>query len=141
MQADVSGNWLYIYSGREFSTKNPDMTQIGEKDPFQVVHCIRLDQITGVKVDHVFDDQSITIFANGHIYPIRCTFGARNCHRINCHGMFLDKITDVLGLCRSRIWDLERRHKETALSETRADWLANQADYEDRASSLRNQEK
>lgn len=121
MQADISGNWVYIYSGREFHKKNLKMNEIGEKDPFEVVHCIKLDQITGVKVDHVFEDQSITIFANGHPYPIFCTFGMRNCHRINCHGKFVTTICEALGIPAPFIWDMDRRTKETALSSQRAD--------------------
>lgn len=126
MQADVSGNWLFIYSGREFRMKNPDMAQVGQEDAFQVVHCIRLDQITGVKVDHVFEDQSITIFANGHPYPIRMTFGRRNCYRISCSGEAICKICDSLKIPREFIWDMERRNSQTALSEQRSDWLQNQ---------------
>ena len=128
MQADVSGNWLYIFSGREFQQKNPDMTQVGKEDPFQVVHCIRLDQITGVKVDHVFEDQSVTIYANGHPYPIHCTFGRRNCYRINCHNDFVQIIARAVGLSPENIWALDKRNEQTALSETRGDWKLNQAD-------------
>jgi hypothetical protein len=121
MQVDISGSWVYIYSGREFREKNPNMNEVGENDPFEVVHCIKLDQITGIKVDHVFEDQSITIFANGHPYPIRCTFGRRNCYRINCHGEFVSKISEALGIPPAFIWNMERRGKQTALSSQRVD--------------------
>lgn len=126
MQVDVSGNWLYIFSGRELDTKNADLKQIGQEDPFEAVHCIRLDQITGVKVDHVFEDQSITIYVNGHQYPIRLTFGRRNCYRINCHGQATTKICDALGIPREFIWNLRRRDEQTALSEQRSDWAINE---------------
>lgn len=138
MQVDISGNWLYVYSGREFRMKNPDMTKVGEEDPFQVVHCIRLDQITGVKVDHIFEDQSITIYANGHQYPIRLTFGQRNCYRINCHGAATTKICDALGIPREFIWDMNRRNNQTALSEQRIDWAVSQPEYEDFVNSSKN---
>lgn len=121
MQVEISGNWVYIYSGREFRLKEPDMTKVGFEDPFQVVHCIKLDEITGMKVDHVFEDQTVTLFVRGHQYPIRCTFGRRNCYRINCFGAFVVKLGDALGIPRPFLWDLERRDEQTALSVQRSD--------------------
>ena len=121
MQVEISGNWVYIYSGREFLMKNPDMTKVGFEDPFQVVHCIKLDEITGMKMDHVFEDQSVTLFVRGHPYPIRLSFGRRNCYRINCHGEAVCKLGDALGIPREFLWGLDRRSEQTALSVQRAD--------------------
>ncbi len=121
MQVEVSGNWVYVYSGRTTNEKNPDLKEVGYKDPFEVVHCIRLDKITGIKVDHVFEDQSLTIFAEGHPYPIRLTFGRRNCYRINCHGAAVCALQDALGISREFVWGLDRRSEQTALSVQRGD--------------------
>jgi hypothetical protein len=121
MQVEISGNWVYVYSGRTMNEKNPDLKEVGYKDPFEVVHCIRLDKITGLKVDHVFEDMSVTIFAEGHPYPIRLTFGSRNCYRINCHGAAVCKLQDALGIPREFVWDMNKRSEQTALSVQRAD--------------------
>jgi hypothetical protein len=121
MQVEVSGNWVYVYSGRTTQGKNADPKDIGYNDPFEVVQCIRLDKITGLKVDHGFEETSLTIFAEGHAYPIYLTFGQRNCYRLNCHGAAVCKIGDALGIPREFIWELNRRSEQTALSVQRAD--------------------
>jgi hypothetical protein len=121
MQVEVSGNWVYVYSGRTINEKHPNLTEVGYNDPFEVVHCIRLDKITGLKVDHVFEEMSVTIFAEGHVYPIRLTFGSRNCYRINCHGAAVCKLQDALGIPREFVWDMNKRSEQTALSVQRAD--------------------
>lgn len=123
MQVEISGNWVYVYSGRQTQEKNADPKEVGYKDPFEVVHCIRLDKITGLKVDHAFEDMSVTIFAEGHPYPIRLTFGYRNCYRINCHGATVCKLGDALGISREYIWGMDRRSEQTALSVQRVDEL------------------
>ena len=121
MQVEISGNWVYVYSGREYLEKNPDPKEVGFNDPFEVVHCIKLDEITGMKVDHVFEDQRIDIFVRGHMYPIRLNFGRRNCYRINCYGHAVSKLGDALGIPREFLWDLRRRDQQTALSVQRSD--------------------
>lgn len=121
MQVEISGNWVFVYSGRTTRETNPDLNEVGYKDPFEVVHCIRLDKITGIKVDQMFEDRSLTIFAEGHTYPIRLTFGRRNCYRLNCHGEAVCKLQDALGIPREFIWDMDRRSEQTALSVQRGD--------------------
>lgn len=122
-QADVSGNWLYIYSGRQFTEKNPDITKVGKDDPFESVHCIRLNQITGVKIDYTYGNENIVIYANGHAYPIQCSFGERNCYRINTHSEFVSKLQNALGLSAEHVWDMNKRSEQTALASQRADEL------------------
>jgi hypothetical protein len=100
---------------------NPDVKEVGFKDPFEVVHCLRLDKITGIKVDHVFENCSVCIFVEGHSYPIYLTFGTRNCYRLNCHNEAVCKLGDALGISRECIWVLDRRSEQTALSVQRAD--------------------
>ena len=117
MQAHWEGQYLYIYSGREFQTKNPDMTKVGQEDPFSKVQCIKLDTITSVDVDQ--KHHTITIWIGSR--PIHCSFGTRNCYKINCHGAFLEVLTEALGLNRQYIWNLERRNSQTALSVQRGD--------------------
>ncbi len=124
MQVEVSGNWVYVYSGRRTNETNPDSKEVGLKDPFEVVHCIRKDKITGIKVDHVFENCSLSIFVEGHSYPIYLTFGRRNCYRLNCHGEAVCKLQDALGIPREFVWGLDRRSEQTALSVQRADeWM------------------
>ena len=117
MQAHWEGQYLYIYSGREYQTKNPDMTKVGQEDPFSKVQCIKIDSITAVDVDQ--KHQTVTIWVGAR--PIHCSFGNRNCYRINCHGAFLEVLTEALHLNRQFLWNLERRNSQTALSVQRGD--------------------
>lgn len=117
MQVHWEGPYLYIYSGREFQTKNPDMTKVGQEDPFSKVQCIRLDSITSVEVDH--KHFTITLWMGAR--PIHCSFGDRNCYKINCHGAFLEVLIEALHLNRQFLWNLERRNSQTALSVQRGD--------------------
>lgn len=117
MQVEFKGPYLYVYSGREIQYKDKD--EVGEKDPFAKVHCIRIDSVTGVEINH--KEFTVKLFAAGHTYPIHCSFGERNCHKINCHTAFVEKILEALDLDRGMIWDLNRRDKETALSSQRKD--------------------
>ena len=117
MQAHWEGQYLYIYSGREYQTKNPDMTKVGNEDPFSKVQCIKIDSITSVDVDQT--RQTITIWVGAR--PIHCSFGNRNCYRMNCHGAFLEVLTEALHLNRQFLWNLERRNSQTALSVQRGD--------------------
>lgn len=117
MQAHWEGQYLYIYSGREYQTKNPDMTKVGQEDLFSKVQCIKIDSITSVDVDQ--KHQTITLWIGAR--PIHCSFGDRNCYRINCHGAFLEVLTEALQLNRQFLWNLERRNSQTALSVQRGD--------------------
>lgn len=117
MQAHSEGQYLYIYSGREYTTANPDMTKVGQEDPFSKVQCIRIECITSVDVDH--KNFTITIWIGAR--PIHCSFGDRNCYKINCHGAFLEVLTEALSLNRKSIWNLNRRNSQTALSVQRGD--------------------
>ena len=117
MQAHCEGPYLYIYSGREYDTVNPDMTKVGQEDPFSKVQCIRLDSITSVDFDHKYFTVTLWIGAR----PIHCSFGNRNCYKINCYGAFVDVLTEALSLSREHIWNLQRRGSQTALSVQRGD--------------------
>ena len=117
MQAHWEGQYLYIYSGREIPERNPDMTQVGEKDPFSKVQCIKISSITSVDVDHKHFTVTIWIGAR----PIHCSFGDRNCYKINCHGAFLSVLQEALGLKAEYVWGLDRRNSQTALSVQRGD--------------------
>ena len=123
MQCEIKGEWVYIYSGRTSMWKE-DSEQykkdpIGKNDPFTTFHAIRLNSITGLKVDD--DEYVVTIYANGHQYPIRVTFGQRNCYKINTHNAFACKLADALGLDRMFMFDLHRRNEQTALAVQRGD--------------------
>jgi hypothetical protein len=117
MQVEWKGQYLYLYSGRNIQCKDED--EIGQKDPFSKVQCIRIDSITGVEIDHT--NFTVNLFVTGHPYPIHCSFGDRQCHKMNCHAIFIEKIMNALDLDREMVWDLNRRNKETALSSQRKD--------------------
>jgi hypothetical protein len=117
MQAHRDGPFLYIYSGRDSYEKNPDPSKVGEKDPFSRVHCIRIDAITSVENDQ--KNCTVTIWVG--MRPIYCSFGTRNCYKINCHGAFLHVLAEALGLSPEMIWDMNKRNEQTALSVQRCD--------------------
>lgn len=117
MQAHWEGQYLYIYSGREYQEKNPDLSKVGQEDPFSKVQCIRVESITAVDVDH--KEFTITIWIGQR--PIHCSFGDRNCYKINCHGAFLEVLTQAMSLNREYLWNLNRRSSQTALSVQRGD--------------------
>jgi len=117
MQAEHTGPFLYIYSGRAFLTKEPDRTKVGQEDPFSKVECVRIDSITSVVVDH--KDFTITLWTGAR--PIHCSFGDRNCYKINCFHAFLDVLAQCLHLPPQNLFDLGRRNEQTALSVQRGD--------------------
>ena len=117
MQAHRQGQYLYIYSGREIQEKNPDMSKVGQEDPFSHVQVIRIESIKSVDIDQ--KHKTITIWIGAR--PIHCTFGDRNCYRINCYGAFLDVLTEAMSLNREYVWDFKRRNSQTALSVQRGD--------------------
>lgn len=117
MQAHREGPFLYIYSGRDYYEKNPDMTKVGEKDPFSRVQCIPIANITSVDLDH--KHFTITLWVGSR--PIHCSFGRRNCYKINCHSAFVEVLTEALGLSREMIWDFNKRNDQTALSVQRCE--------------------
>ena len=117
MQAHWEGQYLYIYSGREIPEKNPDMSQVGEKDPFSKVQCIKISSITSIDIDHTHFTITLWIGAR----PIHCSFGNRNCYKINCHRAFLGVLQEALGVKAEYVWDLNRRNSQTALSVQRGD--------------------
>lgn len=117
MQAHWEGQYLYIYSGREYQTANLDKSQVGKEDTFSKVQCIKLDSITSVDIDQT--QFTITIWVGAR--PIHCSFGNRNCYKINCHGAFLEVLIEALHLNRHFVWDLKRRNSQTALSVQRGD--------------------
>jgi hypothetical protein len=122
MQVEWEGQYLYLYSGRKYATANPDMTQIGKEDEFTKVQCIKINSITSVDIDH--KDFTVTIWVGAR--PIHCSFGDRNCYKINCHGAFVEVLTEALSFDRERIWNLGRRNSQTALSVQRGDECHNE---------------
>ncbi len=119
MQIEYEGRFLYFYSGRDYDCKNPDMNDVGEKDPFSKVHCIAVDAVTGVEIDQ--KECTVKLYVKGHTYPIYCTFGSRNCYKINCFGNFIEVLHSALNLSRDKVWNLHRRSEQTALSVQRKD--------------------
>jgi hypothetical protein len=119
MQIEFTGRFLYLYSGREFQCRDPNMNDIGEKDPFSKVHCIAVDAVTCVEIDH--SEFTVKLFVKGHPYPLHCSFGSRNCYKINCFGAFLETLQQALHLDPKMIWDLRKRNEQTALSVQRKD--------------------
>lgn len=116
MQAELSGNFLYIYSGRNPLTWNPATEQIIYKmdDPFAKVQCIRVDMISTVEID--YKEENLKIYVNGMPYPIFCSFGTRNCYRINCFHAFVDIVSKAMKFSGDYSLNLERRNEQTALS-------------------------
>lgn len=119
MQAEYKGRFLYLYSGREYRSKDPDMNKVGKEDPFATVQCIPVDAITGVEINH--SQFTVNLFVKGFPSPIFCSFGCRNCHKINCHTAFVEVISQALSLDREKIWNMNRRNEEVALSSQRKD--------------------
>ena len=117
MQAHWQGQYLYLYSGRNIQEKNADMTKVGKEDPFAKVQCIRIDSITSVDVYHT--QFTITLWIGQR--PIHCSFGDRNCHKINCHAAFLTVLAEALHFNAQFVWGMDRRNSETALSVQRGD--------------------
>jgi len=122
MQLEREGQYLYLYTGREYQIRNPDMTKVGQEDPFSKVQCIKIDSITSVEIDH--KHFTVTIWVGAR--PIHCSFGERNCYKINCHGAFIDVLSEALLLHREFIWNFERRNSQTALSVQRGDECYNE---------------
>lgn len=119
MQIEYTGRFLYLYSGREIHYKDPGMNEVGNKDPFSKVQCIAVDAVTGVEIDH--KEFTVKLYVKGHTYPIHCSFGDRNCYKINCFGAFLEVLQRALCLDPEMIWNLQRRSEQTALSVQRKD--------------------
>jgi hypothetical protein len=117
MQAEWEGQYLYIYNGRDIQRSNADMTQVGKEDPFSRVQCIKVESITTVDIDH--KHFRITIWVGPR--PIYCSFGNRNCYKINCFTAFLGVLQQALSLRVERVWELHRRNSQTALSVQRGD--------------------
>jgi hypothetical protein len=116
MQAEAKGDFLYIYSGRNIVNRSAKEVD----DPFSTVQAIRISQITSVE----FDDNNFTgkIYISGASYPIYCTFGERNCHKINCFFAFRDIVFKAVGLDHSMIYELAKRDSEVSAAITRADY-------------------
>lgn len=122
MQVEWKGTYLYLYSGRQYAKANPDMTQVGQEDEFTNVQCIKIKSITSVDIDHKHFTVTIWIGAR----PIYCSFGERNCYKINCHGAFVEVLQKALGIEREYVWGLNRRNSQTALSVQRGDECYNE---------------
>lgn len=115
MQAEVKGDFIYLYSGRNIENlSHPEV-----KDPFARVKAVRISAITGAEID--YQNEQVILYAQGFHCPIYCTFGDRNCHRINCFYDFVPIIQKALGLDYDLTTDLKRRNSETSNAITRAD--------------------
>lgn len=119
MQIEYTGRFLYLYSGRDYQCKDINMNEVGDKDPFSKVQCIAVDAVTGVEIDH--KDFTVKLFLKGFTYPIYCSFGDRNCYKINCFTAFLEILQRALNLSSEMVWNLQRRSEQTALSVQRKD--------------------
>ena len=119
MQVEWKGQYLYLYKGRECHILNPKMNEVGKDDPFSTVQCIKIDTITSVDIDH--KRFQVTLWVGQR--PIHCSFGDRNCYKINCFGAFVEVLLEALNLDRDHVWNLERRNSQTALSVQRGDEL------------------
>ena len=119
MQAEYKKPYLYIYSGRYIQFNANLVDDIGKGDAFTSVQCILAKQITSVDVDH--HEYTITIHVKGRAYPIYCSFGERNCYKINCHSLFLSVLAQAIELDIPTIYTLNCRNEQTALSVQRGD--------------------
>jgi hypothetical protein len=119
MQVEYTGRFLYLYSGREFQCKDPNMNDVGREDAFSKVQCIAVNAVTGVEIDH--KEFTVKLYVKGFTYPIQCSFGCRNCYKINCFTAFLETLQRALSLPSEMIWNLQRRSEQTALSVQRKD--------------------
>jgi hypothetical protein len=119
MQIEFTGRFLYLYSGREFQSTDPNMNEVGRQDPFSNVHCVAVDAVTGVEIDH--SEFTVKLFVKGHQSPIHCSFGDRNCYKINCFGAFLEVLQQALSLSSEMVWNLDKRNEQTALAVQRKD--------------------
>lgn len=117
MQAEWEGQYLYIYSGRDYEVKKPDMKQVGKEDPFSELQIVKLDSITSIDVNH--KDCTITLWLGAR--PIHCSFGNRNCYKINCFHEFMLVLEEALHIKPAYIWNMKRRNSQTALSVQRED--------------------
>ena len=115
MQADLSGNYLFIYSGRNPKTMNPETNQIIYKmdDPFAEVKIIRIDKISSVDIN--YKEENLKIYISGMPYPIFCNFGTRSCYRINCFYAFVDVIQKALAYDFDKGFNIDRRNSQTGL--------------------------
>lgn len=126
MQADLSGNFLFIYSERYATKCNPETKESIYQldDAFGEVKIIRIDKISCVDVD--FNNMTLKIHVDGMSYPIYCSFGERNCYKINCFHDFLDVIHKALKCDYTKGFDILfgiKRDKQTQLSVTPEDYV------------------
>lgn len=119
MQAEYKKPYLYIYSGRYIQKNQNLVDDIGKSDSFTSVHCILAKHITSVDVDH--HNYTITIHVKGRAYPIYCSFGERNCYKINCHSIFLSVLAEATEIDIPMVYNLNCRNEQTALSVQRQD--------------------
>lgn len=123
MQADISGNHLFIYSGRDPRTINPETRKIVYKmdDPFAEVKIIRIDKISCVDIN--YKEQNLKIYVDGMYHPIFCSFGEHNCYRINCFYAFVEVVQKGLQCDWNKANNMECRNEQTGLSVQPSDIL------------------
>lgn len=116
MQVDVSGSWIYVYSGRDVV----DTSAPQEKDPFACVRCISTHAITEL----LFDDKEMTIRIGVGSSYVYIDFGNRSNARVNAYFNMKPRILEAMerwGLDRGYAENLDRRSDLAAAQRTRAD--------------------
>jgi hypothetical protein len=116
MDVSVSGEFLYLFSGR-----NVVCTSHAEsKDPYAVVQAIRLSAVTSVKIDQ--QEQSITLTVAGSLHPIVCTAGNSPNARVNWFFNFTQKFLEAFPeLSANLVWNPPERTWYSANCSTRED--------------------
>lgn len=103
MLIDISGNWMYIYSG----VINGDYTSI---------EAILISSILSIKIDYIIYE--ITIYTSGKLMPIIWTINEDDNPNAVCQ--FLEKIHN-LGICPLMMTNLIHRHHFTLPSQLEHD--------------------
>lgn len=129
MQVELSGNHLFIYSGRDPERRNPTTNKIIYElnDPFSRVQIIRVDKISSVEID--YSEEYFKLNIEGFQYPILCTFGNRNCYRINSFYEAIDVIKEALKYDHDKGCNMNRRSKNTSLCVQPADVMREEEGY------------
>lgn len=119
MDVSVSGEFLYLFSGRRVvCTGHPE-----EKDPFGTIHAIRISSISSVKVN--MDEQTVSLTVAGSLHPIFCAAGDSPNARVNWFYNFLSALTDAIPeLIPSHFFDTPQRTWYSAKCSTRMSDLA-----------------
>jgi hypothetical protein len=116
MQVDISGSWIYVYSGSIVQNDS----EPEERDPFSCVRCISTHAVTEL----LFDEKDNTIRIGVGPSFVYIEFGSRPDARIDAYRNTKEKLLDVMdrwGIDRRYAENLDRRNPLTAAQRTRAD--------------------